>query len=241
MIFLISCTLSRIFVFFDEFYWKRYFFVQNFVLNKQNHKMSSKKIDFLLPAEVAAGATSGVLLGDFNNWDSNNAVALKQQKDGSLKASLSLQSGSYEYRYLLNDGRWVNDTQAAKYSYISQFEIENCVIDVVADTVKEISPKNVKVKAVAETAAITSEADDLVKIEGIGKKIAELIVAEGITTFDKLSKTSVKTLQAILDKAGKRFNIHNPETWPKQAELAAAGEWRKLQKLQDELNAGKAK
>ncbi len=207
--------------------------------------MSSKKIDFLLPAEVAAGATSGVLLGDFNNWDSNNGVALKQQKDGSLKASLSLQSGSYEYRYLLNDGRWVNDTQAAKYSYISQFEIENCVIEVTADiaieTPKTTAPKAIKVKAVAEIIIEAPKADDLVKIEGIGKKIAELIVAEGITTFEVLAKTSVKTLQAILDKAGKRFNIHNPETWPKQAKLAAAGEWEKLQKLQDQLNAGKTK
>ncbi|CAH0996570.1 hypothetical protein EMA8858_02702 [Emticicia aquatica] len=116
--------------------------------------MSSKKIDFLLPAEVAAGATSGILLGDFNNWDSNNGVALKQQKDGSLKASLSLQSGSYEYRYLLNDGRWVNDTQASKYNYNSEFAIENCVIDVIAEVAKEATPaKAVKAKApVAEPA-----------------------------------------------------------------------------------------
>jgi predicted flap endonuclease-1-like 5' DNA nuclease len=200
--------------------------------------MSSKKIDFLLPAEVAAGATSGILLGEFNNWDSNSGVALKKQKDGSLKASLSLQSGSYEYRYLLNDGRWVNDTQASKYTYISQFEIENCVIEVVA----EEAPKAKAVKAVAvEVVAEAPKADDLTKIEGIGKKIAELIVAEGITTFDALSKTSVKTLQAILDKAGKRFNIHNPATWAKQAKLAAAGSWDKLQKLQDELMAGKEK
>ncbi len=213
--------------------------------------MSSKKIDFLLPAEVAAGATSGILLGEFNNWDSNQGVALKQQKDGSLKASLSLQSGSYEYRYLLNDGRWVNDTQASKYTYISQFEIENCVIDVAIEPVKEvktkaavaekvIATKSVKAKAVEVTPAIeTPKADDLTKIEGIGKKIAELIVAEGITTFEALSKTSVKTLQAILDKAGKKFNIHNPATWAKQAKLAAAGDWAKLQKLQAELNGGK--
>lgn len=212
--------------------------------------MSSKKIDFLLPAEVAAGATSGILLGEFNNWDSNKGVALKKQKDGSLKASLSLQSGSYEYRYLLNDGRWVNDTQASKYTYISQFEIENCVIEVVAEeapkavAVAKEAPKAKAVKAkaaVVEVVAEAPKADDLTKIEGIGKKIAELIVAEGITTFEALSKTSVKTLQAILDKAGKRFNIHNPATWAKQAKLAAAGSWDKLQKLQDELIAGKAK
>jgi predicted flap endonuclease-1-like 5' DNA nuclease len=202
--------------------------------------MSSKKIDFLLPADVAAGATSGILLGDFNNWDSNSGVALKQQKDGSLKASLSLQSGSYEYRYLLNDGRWVNDTQASKYNFVSEFSIENCVIDVVVETTKE-DTKTTQTKVTTEAPAPVTTADDLTKIEGIGKKIAELIVAEGITTFAILSKTSVKTLQTILDKAGKRFNTHNPETWAKQAKLAAAGDWAKLQKLQDQLNAGKTK
>ena len=108
--------------------------------------MSSKKIDFLIPAEVAAGATSGILLGEFNNWDSNKGVALKQQKDGSLKASLSLQSGSYEYRYLLNDGRWVNDTQASKYNYNSEFAIENCVVEVVAQVTPQAT-ETVKAKA----------------------------------------------------------------------------------------------
>ena len=122
--------------------------------------MSSKKIDFLLPADIADGATSGILLGDFNNWDFNNGVALKQQKDGSLKASVSLQSGSYEYRYLLNDGRWVNDTQASKYSYNPEFSVENCVIEVVSEIVP-VAPKattNVKAKATPEAVSEKTKA-----------------------------------------------------------------------------------
>jgi len=110
--------------------------------------MSSKKIDFHLPADVVAGATSGILLGDFNNWDSSIGVALKKQKDGSLKASVSLESGSYEYRYLLNDGRWVNDNQASKYAFIPEFSVENCVIEVIA----EETPKVAKAKAEPKTA-----------------------------------------------------------------------------------------
>ncbi len=123
------------------------------------HIMPSKKIDFLLPADVAAGATSGILLGDFNNWDSTNGVALKQQKDGSLKASVSLESGSYEYRYLLNDGRWVNDTQASKYNYNSEFSVENCVIEVASETApKAAAKKTVKAKATPETIAEKTKA-----------------------------------------------------------------------------------
>jgi 1,4-alpha-glucan branching enzyme len=119
---------------------------------KQQYNMSSKKIDFILHADVADGATSGILLGDFNNWDLNNGVALKQQKDGSFKASLSLKSGSYEYRYLLNDGRWVNDTQASRYSYNPEFSVENCVIEVVSEiaTVAQKATTTVKAKATSE-------------------------------------------------------------------------------------------
>ncbi|AFK02584.1 hypothetical protein Emtol_1438 [Emticicia oligotrophica DSM 17448] len=133
--------------------------MQNFVLLiKRKYNMSSKKIDFLLPADVAAGATSGILLGNFNNWDSNQGVALKKQKDGSLKATVTLQAGLYEYRYLLNDGRWVNDTQASKY--IPEFAVENCVIEVVADAPVAPAPKAkaVKAKTTAEPVAAKAPA-----------------------------------------------------------------------------------
>lgn len=126
---------------------------------KQTKKriMSSKKIDFLLTADIADGATSGTLLGDFNNWDFNNGVALKQQKDGSLKASVSLQSGSYEYRYLLNDGRWVNDTQASKYSYNPEFSVENCVIEVISEIAPVALKATTTIKAKATPEAVTEK------------------------------------------------------------------------------------
>ena len=40
----------------------------------------STKITFTLPAEVVANASSGLLLGDFNNWDDNKAPQLKKAK-----------------------------------------------------------------------------------------------------------------------------------------------------------------
>jgi large subunit ribosomal protein L21 len=33
---------------------------------------------------------------------------------------------------------------------------------------------------------------------------------------------------------------HDPETWPKQAGMAASGDWDGLKKWQDELDGGKA-
>jgi large subunit ribosomal protein L27 len=84
-----------------------------------------------------------------------------------------------------------------------------------------------------------AKADDLKKIEGIGPKIEELLHAGGITTFAELAAAPTELVQTILDAAGPRYAIHNPSTWGKQAELAAAGKWDELKAWQDELDGGK--
>jgi predicted flap endonuclease-1-like 5' DNA nuclease len=84
-----------------------------------------------------------------------------------------------------------------------------------------------------------AEPDDLTRIEGIGPKIQELIFAARIFTFVALSKTSVEKLKEILDGGGERFQMHDPKTWPEQAQLAADGQWEKLDELQDLLRGGR--
>jgi len=197
-----------------------------------------KKVTFSLSAEIVGEATSAILLGEFNNWDANNGITLKKQKDGSLKATASLETGkTYQYRYLLNDGRWVNDASAENYVHASGFAVENCVITV-SEEAEVVKPKKEKKAAKAEKEENTTP-DDLTKIEGIGKKIAELLVAENIVSFKDLSKASGKKLKGILEAAGSKFKVHDPASWPKQAKLAAAGKWAELEALQQELVGGK--
>ena len=89
-------------------------------------------------------------------------------------------------------------------------------------------------------AAAGGKADDLTRIEGIGPKIAELLHTAGIATFAELAKAEVAHLREILHAAGNRFAAHDPETWPKQSALAAAGKFAELKKWQDELIGGRA-
>ena len=192
----------------------------------------TKKITFTLPAEVVANATSGLLLGDFNNWDDTKAPSLKKQKDGSMKAELALEGGVYHYRYLLDDGRWVNDYTAENYAHVWGYGVDNCVVTVSVE-------ENVSAEVIETEATILPKKDDLTKIEGVGKKIAEILTASGIASFEILSKATSKKLRAILDEAGKKFKTHDPATWPKQAKLAAAGKWAELKKLQSQLKPGK--
>jgi predicted flap endonuclease-1-like 5' DNA nuclease len=80
--------------------------------------------------------------------------------------------------------------------------------------------------------------DDIIIIEGIGPKIAELFRNNGVSTFAQVSKLSVPEMSAILDKGGPRFKLANPGSWAHQAQLAAENRWAELKVLQDELYAG---
>ncbi len=82
--------------------------------------------------------------------------------------------------------------------------------------------------------------DDLIIIEGIGPKIKELLMADGIKTFRALADAPIVRVQGILDAAGPNFRLANPASWARQAQMCAQGDWAALRKYQDELNAGVA-
>ncbi len=81
--------------------------------------------------------------------------------------------------------------------------------------------------------------DDLKAVEGIGPKIEGLLNAAGIKTWQELSNTSVDSLRNILNKAGESYQLADPSTWAKQAEMAARGDWKSLFEYQDRLQGGK--
>ena len=80
--------------------------------------------------------------------------------------------------------------------------------------------------------------DDLELIEGVGPKIAELLKAAGIDTFDALAKAPVEKVQEVLEAGGSNFNLAKPQTWAEQAALAASGDWSAFDKLTEALVGG---
>lgn len=81
--------------------------------------------------------------------------------------------------------------------------------------------------------------DDLKMVEGIGPKIEALLNEAGIFTWNDLATAPIEKVQEVLDNAGPAFNIHNPATWAKQAELADAAQWEELEAYQDRLKGGR--
>ena len=83
------------------------------------------------------------------------------------------------------------------------------------------------------------DADDLIKIEGIGPKVAKILADAGITTFAELARMKVSDVQKILNEAG--MQMMDPEGWVDQAKLAAKGDWDALEKMQEQLKGGRKK
>ena len=136
--------------------------------------------------------------------------------------------------------------------YLSEIQIESIVASgakkapakkteapAKAAPVKKAAAVKVEKAAAAPKAAApkSTKADDLKKIEGIGPKIAETLVAAGIATFADLAKAKPAAIAEMI--AGVRGN-HVTDTWPQQAKLAADGKWDELKVLQDKLDGGKA-
>jgi 1,4-alpha-glucan branching enzyme len=99
-------------------------------LSKQFIKSKSAfKVTFTLPADTVASAKEVAVLGEFNGWDPSAALKLKKQKDGSYKGALELVGDrEYQFRYLLNGEKWINEQEADKYVFSGVAGEENSVI-----------------------------------------------------------------------------------------------------------------
>src|SRR5512142_2099208 len=78
------------------------------------------------------------------------------------------------------------------------------------------------VVAAAEASAVphaVAVPDDLVRLEGIGPRVARVLNDAGITTFAALASANAGDIQKILSAAG--LQMMNPEGWIEQAALAA--------------------
>ncbi|MBO6531978.1 MULTISPECIES: 30S ribosomal protein S2 [unclassified Allomuricauda] len=80
--------------------------------------------------------------------------------------------------------------------------------------------------------------EDLTKIEGIGPKAAEALVANGLSTYAALADTDAEKIKEILTEASSTLAHLDPTSWPKQAKMAAEGNWDELKEWQDSVKGG---
>lgn len=88
-----------------------------------------------------------------------------------------------------------------------------------------------------EKAFHAGEKNDLTAIEGIGPIIAEILMKEGVNSYQALAVMETTKIEAILNQAG--LAMADPATWPKQAALLAEGKVKELEDLQHHLKGGR--
>ena len=86
------------------------------------------KVTFRLPKSDAPDARNAFLAGDFNDWHPER-TPMKHLKKGGFTVTVSLETGTeYQYRYVVDDARWITDTQADKLVHCHYAECDNSVV-----------------------------------------------------------------------------------------------------------------
>lgn len=87
---------------------------------KQPVLPSEKPVQFKLDAPEAKDV---VLCGSFNRW-ATHSHPLAQDKKGTWSTKVALESGTHEYRFLV-DGQWQDDPYAPKV--LNPYGTQNCL------------------------------------------------------------------------------------------------------------------
>ena len=85
----------------------------------------TKKTSFVVEMPEAENV---VLVGDFNSWDASATPMKYSKKTGVWKADLELSTGEYEFRYLVNDQEWINDSEVPAVP--NEFGTSNSILQV---------------------------------------------------------------------------------------------------------------
>ncbi|AEM70858.1 ribosomal protein S2 [Allomuricauda ruestringensis DSM 13258] len=104
--------------------------------------------------------------------------------------------------------------------------------------VEEKPAKKAEAEAPKKEAKEEAKPDDLTKIEGIGPKAAEALVANGVKTYAELADADAEKVKEILTEASSTLAHLDPTSWPKQAKMAADGKWDELKEWQDNVKGG---
>lgn len=156
-------------------------------------------------------------------------------------AHVELEKEHAGLQYRLEQSEHDNATHRRKISSLEgdltglRFRLDKCESDLAV-----MAADNASRQAMAATlVAPPANPDNLKKIEGIGPKTEKLFNDAGIWTFEALAQTPATRLREILEAAGPSFRLSSPDTWPKQADMAASGKWEELKEYQDQMDGGK--
>jgi hypothetical protein len=105
-------------------------------------------VTFTLPRGIRKKTQKAQVVGEFNEW-SHSATPMKKKKNGTFIAIIELPIyREYQFRYLLDDHVWVNDSDADRFIPTPFGDSENCVLTTYNDShIEMIKEKQLKPKS----------------------------------------------------------------------------------------------
>ena len=185
-----------------------------------------RPIDFIIPSNDDASKSIEIIMGKVTEAVAEGLAERKSEKQAAEKETATVKEKVAAKEEV---------QQAAAAEEVKETVAE--VVEEAAETVQEEAAKEESKKKEAPKKESKS-ADDLTKIEGVGPKAAEALVNAGLDTYEKLAKGKAEDIKEILTAASSRMAHLDPTSWPKQAKMAADGEWDALKEWQDKAKAG---
>ena len=184
-----------------------------------------RDVDYLIPSNDDASKSIDIIMTEVTNAVAEGLAERKSEKGDENEGK--------------SEGK--KEKSSKKKEALDKPEPTPAKVDTKPNPVVAKVP-NVEVDVEATQKAVandtTSEADDLTKIEGVGPKAAEALVAAGMTSYADIAKGDAEKIKEILTESSSRMAHLDPTSWPKQAKMAAEGKWDELQAWQDSVKGG---
>jgi len=202
-------------------------------VKQENHNVESPAKDDLKKIEGIGPKIEEIL----NAKDINTFKALSNANRDTLKGYLD-EAGS---RFKMHEPKsWPHQAGMADRGEWDDLKLYQEFMDGGREDIPSAStPSSSLEESTSSLHVLRAEKDDLKKIEGIGPKIQELLNKAGINTFEDLKNSNRSIIKKLLEEAGPQYRMHDPETWPEQANMAFEGKWEKLKEYQDFLMGGR--
>jgi small subunit ribosomal protein S2 len=181
-----------------------------------------RPIDFIIPANDDASKSIDIIMDFVTKAVAEGLVERKSDKAADREGDDedTLVEEVYEEEVEAGYDEEEGDEEVAVVADIVEDEVEEEPVVIPAPKAKKVS------------------AQDLTKIEGIGPKAAEALIKAGIGTYAALADATPEQIKEILTEASSRMAHLDPTSWPKQAVMAASGEWEALKEWQDNVKGG---
>lgn len=182
-----------------------------------------RDVDYLIPANDDASKSIDIIMTEVTNAIAEGLADRKSEKQEDKEGKEPKADKAKE-----------DKPKKEKALEPTPETVETKAPPVVAKTTEN----EVDADSIAEATATEGTADDLTKIEGVGPKAAEALVNAGLDTYAKIALADADDMKTILTEASSRMAHLDPTSWPKQAQMAADGQWEELKEWQDSVNGG---